>query len=60
VTLGQPGELRFLKILHSVEQKLVVSLAEARDTTSHSGDKGGNLEAETRAVLKQYLPTLSR
>jgi hypothetical protein len=55
VILGH-SELRFQKILQTVEQKLVLSLAEARDTTSHSGDKGANVEAETRAVLQQYLP----
>lgn len=47
---------RFERILATVEKELRLALDKARDTTSHGGDKGSNVEAAARDVLRQYMP----
>jgi hypothetical protein len=42
--------------LETAEKALLLSLEEARNTTSHPGDKGGDVEAETRNLFEKFLP----
>lgn len=49
--------LRFLKLFDAAEKALRVSLDEARAKTSHPGDKGSDVEAETRKAFEKFLPT---
>lgn len=49
-------QLRFHTMLATAEKALPLSLDEARAKTTHPGDKGDDVEAETRSVLSKYLP----
>jgi hypothetical protein len=54
--LAEP-HLRFHRMLQTTEKALRLSLDEARSKTSHPRDKGDDVEADTRAVFEQFLPT---
>lgn len=55
-TISNLTGTRFERILATVEKELRLALDKARDTTSHAGDKGSNVEAAVRDVLRQYMP----
>jgi hypothetical protein len=55
-SLPKPA-LRFLRLLETAERALTLALDEARAKTSHPGDKGDNVEAETRDAFANFLPT---
>jgi hypothetical protein len=53
--IAEPN-LRFLKLFDTAEKALRTALDEAREKTSHPGDKGSDVEAEARAVFEKFLP----
>lgn len=48
---------RFEEILIHLETQLVAELPKARASTSHGGDKGAKVEAATRELLSERLPS---